>query len=79
MQYICAHIPICSHPWSHYFFSYTLRDQALHLQNMHKHKTSLLPFCYITKHHIYARCATAVLLLHVLHAFHICDVGLLAV
>jgi len=47
MQHHCAHIHICSHPWSHSFF---------HTQHVTKHciyktctnKISFLPFCYIT-------------------------------
>jgi hypothetical protein len=51
MQHHCGHTPICSHLWSHSFFSYTVSDQALYLQNMHKHKISLLPSYNITYYH----------------------------
>jgi hypothetical protein len=68
MQHHCAHIPICSHPWSQSFFSYTVRDQALYLQNMHNHKIFLLPRFNITYHHNYTQYTTAVLLLYVQHA-----------
>ena len=67
MQHHYAHIPICSHLWSHFSF---------HTQHVTKHciyKTctntiSLLPFCYITEHHNYAQCTTVVLLLDVQQA-----------
>jgi len=67
MQHHCAHIPICCHPWSHSFFSFTVCDQALYLQNMHKHKISLLQSCNITYHHNYTPYTTANLLLYVQH------------
>jgi hypothetical protein len=71
MQHHCTRMHIYSHPWSHPFLSYTVHDQALQLQNMHRHNSPLLPFCNITYHHNYAQCTTADLLLHVQHALHL--------
>jgi len=68
IQHHCAHFTICSHQWSHSFFSFTVCDQTLHLQNIHKHKISLLPSCNITYHHNYAHCTTTILLVEMQHS-----------
>ena len=67
IQYHCSHIPICSHPWTNSFFSFTVCDQALHLQNIHKYKIYLLPSCNITYNHNYANCTTTILLVEMQH------------
>jgi hypothetical protein len=71
VQHHCTEIHIYSHLWSHSFFTYIVHDQALQLQNMHRHNIPLLPFCNITYHHNYTQCTTAVLLLHVQHLVHL--------
>ena len=71
MQYHCTEVHIYSHLSCYSFLSYTVNNQALQLQNMHRHKILLLPFCNITYHHNYAQCATAVLLLHVHYALQL--------
>ena len=67
IQHHCAHFTICSHQWSHSFFSFTVCDQALHLQNIHKYKIYLLPSCNITYNHNYANCTTTILLVEMQH------------
>jgi hypothetical protein len=68
VQHHCTHIPTCNHQWRHSLFSFTVCDQTLHLQNIHKHKISLLPSCNITYHHNYAHCNTAILLVEMQHS-----------
>jgi hypothetical protein len=60
VQHHCTEIIIYRNLWSHSFFTYTVHDQALQLQNKHRHNIPLLPFCNITYHHNYTQCTTAV-------------------